>query len=39
MNDLGRALRKLEAGETVSVVVWRSGQELVLTVTLDEKGG
>ena len=39
MNDLGRALRKLEAGETVSVVVWRSGQELVLTVTLDAKGG
>ena len=37
MNDLSRALRSYEAGETVTVVVWRSGQELILNVTLDEK--
>lgn len=37
MNDLGRTLRKFEAGDTVTVKVWRSGQELLLQVTLDEK--
>ena len=37
MNDLGRVLRSLEPGERVTVVVWRSGQELILHVTLDEK--
>ena len=37
MNDLGRALRKLEPGDTVSIVVWRNGQELILSITLDEK--
>lgn len=36
-SDLSRALRRLEPGETVTIVVWRSGQELILTVTLDEK--
>lgn len=37
MNDLSRALRSFEAGETVTIVVWRSGQRVVLSVTLDEK--
>ena len=37
MNDLGRALRNCEAGETVTIVVWRAGQELILNITLDEK--
>lgn len=37
MTDLSRALRKLEPGETVSIVVWRSGQEVILTITLDER--
>ena len=37
MNDLSRALRAYEAGETVTIVVWRSGQEIILNVTLDEK--
>ena len=37
MNDLSRALRSYEAGETVTIVVWRSGQEIILNITLDEK--
>ena len=37
MNDLSRALRSLEAGDTVTMVVWRSGQQVMLTITLDEK--
>ncbi len=37
MNDLSRALRAYEAGQTVTLVVWRAGQQIVLTVTLDEK--
>ena len=37
MNDLSRALRSLEAGETVTMVVWRSGQQMILTITLDQK--
>ena len=37
MNDLSRALRAYEAGETVTLVVWRAGQRVVLTVTLDAK--
>ena len=36
-NDLGRALRNFKAGETILITVFRSGQELVLSVTLDEK--
>ena len=36
-SDLSRALRKFAAGETVTVKVWRGGQELLLTVTLDER--
>ena len=39
MSDLTRALRKFDAGDTVSVVVYRSsaGGEVVLTLTLDAK--
>jgi serine protease Do len=37
MNDLSRALRAFEAGETVSLVVWRAGQYVILSVTLDAK--
>ena len=37
MNDLSRALRALEPGETVTIVVWRAGQQVVLDITLDEK--
>ena len=37
MNDLSRALRNLEAGKTVTIVVWRAGQEVVMSITLDEK--
>ena len=35
--DLLRALRKFEPGDTTTVLVWRSGQELELTITLDAK--
>ena len=35
--DLTRALRKFKAGETTTITVWRSGQQLDLTITLDEK--
>ena len=37
MNDLSRALRAYEAGETVTITVWRGGQEMILEITLDEK--
>lgn len=37
INELGRALRKFEAGDTVTVTVYRSGNQVQLTVTLDEK--
>ena len=37
VSDLTRVLRKFEAGETVSVVVYRAGQNKTLSVTLDEK--
>ena len=37
LNDLSRALRNLEPGETTTVVVVRAGQQLELTITLDEK--
>ena len=35
--DLLRALRKFKAGDTTTITVWRSGRELTLTITLDEK--
>ncbi|MBQ7801481.1 MAG: trypsin-like peptidase domain-containing protein [Oscillospiraceae bacterium] len=35
--DLTRALRKFEAGDTTTIRVYRGGQELTLTITLDEK--
>ena len=37
MNDLSRALRSLDAGSTVIITVWRAGQEVLLSITLDEK--
>ena len=37
VNDLSRALRNFEAGDTVVITVYRSGAELKLEVTLDEK--
>lgn len=37
MNDLSRALRSFEAGTTVTIVVWRAGQQIPLTITLDAK--
>ena len=37
MNDLSRALRAHEPGQTVTMVVWRAGQQMVLTITLDER--
>ncbi len=37
MNDLSRALRTFEAGTTITIVVWRSGQEITLSITLDAK--
>lgn len=37
LNELTRALNKLKAGETVTVTVYRSGKEQVLSVTLDER--
>ena len=35
--ELSRALRKFEAGDTTQLTVYRSGQELTIEVTLDEK--
>ena len=35
--DLKAALRKFEAGDTTTITVYRSGQNLDLTITLDEK--
>ncbi len=37
VNDLSRALRKFHAGDTVELTVSRGGQQITLTVTLDEK--
>lgn len=37
MNDLTRALRNFEAGQTASITVWRGGTELVLTIVFAEK--
>lgn len=35
--DLTRALRRFKAGDTTTVTVFRAGQEITLTVILDEK--
>lgn len=37
INDLTRALRRFEAGETVTITVYRGGNQVQLSVTLDEK--
>ena len=37
VTDLTRALRKFKAGDMTEVVVFRSGAEVTLTITLDEK--
>ena len=36
-SDLVKALRKYKAGETTTITVFRSGQELTMEITLDEK--
>ena len=35
--DLARALREFDGGETTTITVYRSGEELILTITLDER--
>lgn len=37
MNDLSRALRQFEGGTTVTIIVWRAGREIPLSVTLQAK--
>ena len=37
ISDLTKALRKFKAGDTTTLKIFRSGQELTLSVTLDEK--
>ena len=37
VTDLTRALRKFKAGDTTEIVVFRSGAEVKLSITLDEK--
>ncbi len=37
ISDLSRAMRKLDAGDEVTVNLFRAGAELTLTLTLDEK--
>ena len=37
MSALTRALRRYEAGTTTTITVYRSGQELTMEITLDEK--
>ena len=37
ISDLTKALRKFKAGDTTTITVFRSGQELSLSITLDEK--
>ncbi len=39
VNDLTRALRNFKAGDQTTLVVFRSGREVKLTVTLDPKPG
>lgn len=37
MNDLSRALRAYNGGETVTITVWRGGREVIMNITLDAK--
>ena len=37
VSDLTRVLRKFKAGDTTTITVFRSGAEVVLNITLDEK--
>ena len=37
VSDLTKALRKFKAGDTTTITVFRSGQELQMSITLDEK--
>ena len=37
VNDLTRALRNFKGGDVTTVIVYRSGAEVRLTITLDEK--
>lgn len=37
INDLSRALRKFKGGDTTTITVFRSGGELTLPITLDDK--
>lgn len=37
LNDLSRALRKFDAGDEITITVYRSGGDVVLNVTLDAK--
>ena len=37
LNDLSRVLRGLEPGETTTIEVFRTGQDLALEITLDEE--
>ncbi len=37
VSDLTKALRKFRAGDTTTITVFRGGQELTLSITLDEK--
>lgn len=37
MNELTRTLRKFEAGDTTTITVVRGGQEMTLSITLDER--
>lgn len=37
MSDLTRVLRNFKAGDETTVVVWRSGQKIVLRIIFDEK--
>ena len=36
-SDLTKALRKFKAGDTTTITVFRSGQEVTMSITLDEK--
>jgi serine protease Do len=37
LNDLSRALRKFDAGDEITITVYRNGGDVILNVTLDAK--